>query len=344
MFPIRGGRLTGPSFPVRVVCSSATLRRRSRVCSDAVPTGVASSNGDNDLELQSRADPYFWFCAGSGALVAFDKAGMAVAASSNATASLGPVPALGTTMGREHFDHVARSKITQALAAPEIALERVVCEGRDGAPFDLVMHWSAELLVVEWESRPTEAPSASHYASLVQHAILKLQRSASFSLEQLLQVATDVVRALSGFDRAMAYRFLPDGSGEVVAEALGDNVGAYLHHRFPATDIPDQARRLHVLNPIRHIADVSSAPVFINRMLEPPPIGGLDLTFPVLRSLTRPHRIPQKYGRRRGDEHVDRRRWKTVGFDSLSPHEAAECPLRRSSVMHSTYADARHHG
>jgi hypothetical protein len=54
-------------------------------------------------------------------LVAFDKAGMAVAASSNATASLGPVPALGATMGREHFDHVARPKITQALAAPEIA-------------------------------------------------------------------------------------------------------------------------------------------------------------------------------------------------------------------------------
>jgi hypothetical protein len=33
-------------------------------------------------------------------------------------------------------------------------------EGSDGASFELVMQWSAELLVEEWESRPAEAPSA----------------------------------------------------------------------------------------------------------------------------------------------------------------------------------------
>jgi chemotaxis family two-component system sensor kinase Cph1 len=229
------------------------------------------------------------FVQAHGALVAFDKSGMTVATSSNAVKMLGSVPSLGSAIGDQHFDTIARSAIAKTLAEPEIALESVVCEGPDGTAFDLVMHWSAELLVVEWESRPDDAPSASHYASLVQRGIQKLQRSASFSLEQLLQVATDVVRALSGFDRVMAYRFLPDGSGEVVAEALGANVASYLHHRFPATDIPSQARRLYVLNPIRHIADVLSAPVLIRRTLESAASGSLDLTFSVLRSVSPIH-------------------------------------------------------
>jgi chemotaxis family two-component system sensor kinase Cph1 len=229
------------------------------------------------------------FVQDHGALIAFDKSGVVVAASSNAAKLLGTVPSLGSSIGDRHFEMVARDAITKTLADPKVVLESVVCEGADGAAFDLVMHWSAELLLVEWESRPNDAPAASHYASLVQRAIQKLQQSASFSLEQLLHVATDVVCALSGFDRVMAYRFLPDGSGQVVAEALNSGATSYLHQRFPATDIPAQARRLYVLNPIRHIADVLSTPVAINRLLESSPSSGLDLTYSILRSVSPIH-------------------------------------------------------
>lgn len=229
------------------------------------------------------------FVQDHGALIAFNAFGVTVAASGNAAALLGEVPALGTRMGAEHFDQVARIAIARALADPEITLESVACYGADNTAFDLVMHWSAELLLVEWEARSDDRPSASHYASLVQRGIQELQRSSSFSLEQLLQVATDVVGALSGFNRVMAYRFLPDGSGEVIAEALGADVATYLHQRFPATDIPEQARRLYVLNPVRHIADVLSTPVVINRVLELSPSSGLDLSFSVLRSVSPVH-------------------------------------------------------
>jgi two-component system, chemotaxis family, sensor kinase Cph1 len=116
-----------------------------------------------------------------GALVAFDKSGIAVAASSNAAKLLEAVPSLGTATGAQHFDTVAPSAIARTLGEPKIALESVVYGGPDGATFDLVMHWSAELLLVEWEARPDDAPSAPHYASLVQRGIQTLQRSASAS-------------------------------------------------------------------------------------------------------------------------------------------------------------------
>jgi two-component system, chemotaxis family, sensor kinase Cph1 len=228
------------------------------------------------------------FVQDHGALIAFDKSGLTAAASNNAASLLGSVPALGMQIGSRHFDRVARVTIARSLAEPDIILESVVCKGVDGATFDLVMHWSAELLLVEWEARPRNAPPASHYASLVQLGIQRLQRSSGFSLEQLLQVATDVVCALSGFGRVMAYRFLPDGSGEVIAESLSADEASYLHQRFPATDIPDQARRLYVLNPTRHIADVLSAPVLIDRTPGCPG-GGLDLSYSILRSVSPTH-------------------------------------------------------
>jgi light-regulated signal transduction histidine kinase (bacteriophytochrome) len=224
-----------------------------------------------------------------GALVAFNKSGVAMAASSNAATLLGSVPSLGAAFGEAHFDSIARDAIKRALTDAETVFESVVCGGVSDTVFDLVIHWSADLLVVEWESRPDDAPATSHYASLVQLGIQKLQRSSSFSLDQLLQVATDVVRTLSGFDRVMAYRFLPDGSGHVVAEALSHDATSYLHQRFPATDIPAQARRLYVLNPIRHMANVWSDPVTINRWHDLSTGGGLDLTYSILRSVSPIH-------------------------------------------------------
>jgi light-regulated signal transduction histidine kinase (bacteriophytochrome) len=59
------------------------------------------------------------------------------------------------------------------------------------------------------------------------------------------------LRAITGFDRVMLYRFLPDGAGEVIAEDRRDDLEPFLSLRYPASDIPAQARRLFVLNPLR---------------------------------------------------------------------------------------------
>ena len=60
----------------------------------------------------------------------------------------------------------------------------------------------------------------------------------------LWRSAANAVRAATGLDRVMIYRFAEDWSGEVVAESLADGVAGYLGLRFPASDIPQIARNL----------------------------------------------------------------------------------------------------
>ncbi|MFX7506787.1 GAF domain-containing protein, partial [Acinetobacter baumannii] len=77
----------------------------------------------------------------------------------------------------------------------------------------------------------------------------------------LLSNVTDELRRMTGYDRVMAYRFRHDDSGEVVAESRREDLESYLGQRYPASDIPAQARRLYIQNPIRLIADVAYTPM-----------------------------------------------------------------------------------
>ncbi|MGD1921802.1 MAG: hypothetical protein ACFCAD_24675 [Pleurocapsa sp.] len=54
----------------------------------------------------------------------------------------------------------------------------------------------------------------------------------------------------------MVYRFDPDGSGSVIAEAIEENLVPFLGLHYPATDIPKQAKYLYTLNLLRLIPDV----------------------------------------------------------------------------------------
>ncbi|MCP6390998.1 hypothetical protein NL487_29160, partial [Klebsiella pneumoniae] len=64
------------------------------------------------------------------------------------------------------------------------------------------------------------------------------------------------VREMTGFDRVVAYRFRHDDSGDVVAESVHPDLDPYLGRRYPASDIPAQARRLYTINTLRLIADI----------------------------------------------------------------------------------------
>jgi light-regulated signal transduction histidine kinase (bacteriophytochrome) len=96
------------------------------------------------------------------------------------------------------------------------------------------------------------------------------------------------VRLLTGFDRVMVYRFRHDDSGEVVAESRDSALASYLGLRYPASDIPAQARRLYLRNRIRMIPDAHYVPVPIlpdrNARGEP-----LDLAQLALRSVSPVH-------------------------------------------------------
>jgi diguanylate cyclase (GGDEF)-like protein len=90
------------------------------------------------------------------------------------------------------------------------------------------------------------------------------------------------VAGIIGFDRVMLYRFLPEWHGEVIAERLRAGVPGYLGLRFPATDLPANARRLYLVNWQRVIADVEAPTVAIVTL---PGCEPIDFTFSQLRAV-----------------------------------------------------------
>ncbi|MBE9138402.1 GAF domain-containing protein [Nodosilinea sp. LEGE 07088] len=87
--------------------------------------------------------------------------------------------------------------------------------------------------------------------------------------EILASTATEVQTFLRS-DRVKVYRFAPDGSGEVVAESIRDNqLPSLLGHRFPAEDIPQEARDLFLTVRQRNIVNVAEQEIGISPLFSP---------------------------------------------------------------------------
>jgi light-regulated signal transduction histidine kinase (bacteriophytochrome)/CheY-like chemotaxis protein len=152
-------------------------------------------------------------------------------------------------------------------------------------PFDIAVHMSGTSLVLEAE--PTDpADSDMRAGTLVRSMMARLQ--ALPDPETVCREAARQLRALTGFDRVMVYRFHEDGSGEVIAEAARNGIGSFLGQRYPASDIPRQARHLYERNWIRIIADVDAAPVPVLPATDPAG-DPLDLSMSVLRAVSPIH-------------------------------------------------------
>ena len=106
---------------------------------------------------------------------------------------------------------------------------------------------------------------------------------------ELLQTAAREARRLTEFDRVMIYRFLRDGSGSVEAEDRAEALPPFLNHRYPASDIPKQARELYLRNLIRVIPDVSYTPAPLIPSLNPATKAPLDMSDCTLRSVSPIH-------------------------------------------------------
>lgn len=113
--------------------------------------------------------------------------------------------------------------------------------------------------------------------------------TAARSLEKVCELAAQQIRELTEFDRVLVYRFDADWNGRVIAEARNDVLPSYLHLRFPAADIPQQARELYRLNRLRIIPDADYEPVPIEPAQSPRTGEPLDLSLAGLRSVSPVH-------------------------------------------------------
>ncbi len=224
-----------------------------------------------------------------GALVALDATGQVRYASANTATLLGHRVVPGNVLGPASLggDERLWAAISEGLAALAGSAELpmpIECH-LAGHTFDVVLHIAQSHLVIEFESRRQSSDELAGFAIQAHRAMEKLRRPRA--IEDLLQRATEELRALTGFDRVMGYRFRQDGSGDVVAESCVATLDPYLGRRYPASDIPAQARRLYVSNTLRMIADVASAPVPL--LQHTPSQLPLDLSAGVLRSVSPIH-------------------------------------------------------
>lgn len=144
------------------------------------------------------------------------------------------------------------------------------------------------VVVVELEEAggPRPLTFANTYEA-VRDAVVDLNGASS--LAEIFELAARHVRELTRFDRVMIYQFDEDYNGTVVAEAKRDDLNAFLGLRYPASDIPAQARALYEKSWIRLISDVAYTPSEIVPTANPLTDAPLDLTHATLRSVSPVH-------------------------------------------------------
>ena len=131
----------------------------------------------------------------------------------------------------------------------------------DGTLLDISLHQSGDHLIVELEPLDVDPLRSGGTITRVQSMLGFLQ--GDLTSDMLLQRTVTVLRHVTHFDRVMAYRFLHDGSGEVIAESCSSHDGSYLGLRYPSIDIPQTVRELALKTSLRIIADLSAQPVFL---------------------------------------------------------------------------------
>lgn len=121
--------------------------------------------------------------------------------------------------------------------------------------FDLSVHPSNGNIIIECEPSCDNLSIEDDLAA-IRGITNRLQRQPS--IDRVFTNTVRFVKLLVDMDRVMLYKFLPDGTGEVVAEEKNPHIKeSFLGLRYPATDIPKQARKLYIQNPFRIICSTS---------------------------------------------------------------------------------------
>jgi light-regulated signal transduction histidine kinase (bacteriophytochrome) len=160
---------------------------------------------------------------------------------------------------------------------------------RGDRSFTAVAHRSNRQILFEVEIDPeqTQEGGPTDLHSVVTSFIAQVQGLRDIG--ELGRAVAQAVRSVILFDRILVYRFDEDGTGIVVAEDRNDRFPSLQDHRFPASDIPRQARELYRLNRLRIIADAEARQSPIVPTANPLTNAPLDLSFSILRSVSPIH-------------------------------------------------------
>jgi len=154
--------------------------------------------------------------------------------------------------------------------------------------YHVIAHRSGEAVIVELEQAVEQEPASfDEIYPHVRDFLDQLRRTTT--IEELTNLAAREVRRLTGLDRALVYHFDEDWNGAVISEDRNEELPAYFDLRFPASDIPAQARALYRINRLRLIADANYEAAPILPALNPRTQKPIDLSHAVLRSVSPVH-------------------------------------------------------
>ncbi len=269
---------------------------------DTVPSSRTPDDGPDFADASASASAALHLIdsiQSHGILASLDAQGVVTHLSANADELLGAAaPVLGERLRPEHLGGDA-GWLASLNAAPN-DVSAGACPGHrqvtlNGHHFDLLVHRDAGITLVEWER--CESGAERQTLGPLLHRLVKRLRDQN-TVHSLLAEAVNGVRALTGLDRVMVYRFRRaelGGGGDVVAEARVPELAALLGSSFPEEGVPAEVKRLAQINSVRLIADAHSAPVPLLHLAGHD--APLDLTHAVLRSAGP---VPIEYLRRSG--------------------------------------------
>jgi two-component system, chemotaxis family, sensor kinase Cph1 len=185
--------------------------------------------------------------------------------------------ALADVIGTKCFARIAEAEEGRIIVLGKL-------QGQTGW-LNLVAYRSGGLVVVELDKADVEAALTATILADLDSIVTSFEKSAT--LEALYRVAASTYRKMTGYGRVMIYQFLDDDAGVVVGESLDGEADSFMHHHFPASDIPKQARALYVRNRIRVIPDVGYEPQPIRSISGN--LRELDLSDSTLRSVSPVH-------------------------------------------------------
>jgi len=219
-----------------------------------------------------------------------------IAASRNAAEVLAVPESMGGIVGRSaasvlgpQFAETAQSRLRDGKLRGESPWQSTFASAGDAPAVNVTVHSHAGLVLVELE-RAGAQNGADAQAALrrLQQAIVDLRETGN-ELEKLAQVAATGVRCLTGYERVLVYRFDTEWNGQAIAEDKAADWDNSLNGlRFPAADIPAQARALYGRSPMRWVADRDAPPMPLD--FDPSWTAGgqqpraIDLSFARLRS------------------------------------------------------------
>jgi light-regulated signal transduction histidine kinase (bacteriophytochrome) len=210
-------------------------------------------------------------------------------ASANAASVLGVASDIACGQPLAHWlGEVQAGLVRQALAVEALEDINPLALRMGDHAFDCLVHRHDGLLFLELEAVQTSPlPPGQTLDQRLNRTLRRMQ--AAKTLSDLYAISVNEIRALTGFDRVLIYRFQEQGHGQVIAESATQALDAYQGLFFPASDIPEQARELYRLNWLRIIPDAAYTPVPLVPALRPDNGQPLDMTYAVLRSVSPIH-------------------------------------------------------